>query len=316
MLGLDDYKNSTSPSISSPESHNSDSSVEVSERRGSFVSHPGHPSTGFRPLHSHLPPTVADLSALSKEMMNLPLGFHLSGMSLLPPAFLPPPSLTMFSPYHLYSSHHQPLLNHHTSSNALRHSPEVKTDKDPCKNNNNNVNNNNNDRYTHNHNVLRNDTSPTIEMEHYSKRYYLDAVLKSQRNVNNSPTKTISSIKSNSELESSPIDPGSRVYCNRADRNRIKHEDDEDEDEIDADTEIEEEYDRDNNYQDDEMEENDQDLKHPPPQDNPMDLSMKSLGSQSISTRDTKDDDDEIDPDSDRGSPPPKRRPIDLTTRF
>jgi nuclear receptor subfamily 0 group A len=33
LLGVDEYKNSTSPSISSPESHNSDTSVEVSETR-------------------------------------------------------------------------------------------------------------------------------------------------------------------------------------------------------------------------------------------------------------------------------------------
>lgn len=33
LLGLDDYKHSASPSVSSPESHNSDSSVEVSDAR-------------------------------------------------------------------------------------------------------------------------------------------------------------------------------------------------------------------------------------------------------------------------------------------
>ncbi|XP_018569260.1 knirps-related protein-like isoform X2 [Anoplophora glabripennis] len=33
LLGLDEYKNSASPSVSSPESHNSDSSVEVSDAR-------------------------------------------------------------------------------------------------------------------------------------------------------------------------------------------------------------------------------------------------------------------------------------------
>ncbi|KAL3275766.1 hypothetical protein HHI36_020511 [Cryptolaemus montrouzieri] len=33
LLGLDEYKNSASPSVSSPESHNSDSSVEISDAR-------------------------------------------------------------------------------------------------------------------------------------------------------------------------------------------------------------------------------------------------------------------------------------------
>lgn len=53
LLGLDEYKHSASPSVSSPESHNSDSSVEVSDARRALPLFPG----------------------------------------LLPPAFLPPPGL-------------------------------------------------------------------------------------------------------------------------------------------------------------------------------------------------------------------------------
>ncbi|EFN63431.1 Knirps-related protein [Camponotus floridanus] len=131
MLSLDDYKNSNSPSISSPESHNSDSSVEVSEKRAVFI---GHPS--FRPLHPslQLQQPVADLSVLSKEMISLanPLGFSLGNMSLLPSAFLQPPGLTMFSPYaHIYASHHgasHPLVTNHSSS-MLRRSPVPTNDE-------------------------------------------------------------------------------------------------------------------------------------------------------------------------------------------
>ncbi|XP_076684883.1 knirps-related protein [Andrena cerasifolii] len=276
MLGLDDYKNSTSPSISSPESHNSDSSVEISERRAAFSGHPG-----FRPLHSHLQPSVAELSALSKEMMSLPLGFHLGGMSLLPPAFLPPPSLTMFSPYHLYATSHgasHPLVPNH-SSNLLRHSPVIEDatgaisatntttatttisvdHKDPC------GNNNNNDRYAHNHNMeaSRQSSSPRAEVgETYNKRFYLDAVLKSQRTqVEGSPV----SAKARSEDGSPLCSPGPEPDCL-------------------------------------------------PPQDNPMDLSMKSA---STPARDeTEDDEIDMESGSDRDSPPLKRpAPIDLTTR-
>ncbi|KAF3429076.1 hypothetical protein E2986_12414 [Frieseomelitta varia] len=279
---LDDYKNSTSPSISSPESHNSDSSVEISERRAAFSGHPG-----FRPLHSHLQPSVADLSALSKEMMSLPLGFHLSGMSLIPPAFLPPPSLTMFSPYHLYATSHgapHPLVSNH-SSTLLRHSPVIEDTtspitsataittsttitidgKDSCGNNNNNHSNNNNDRYAHNNNVQtsRQSSSPNEESgETYSKRFYLDAVLKSQRaHPEGSPM-----VKEHSRNNSPLCNVGSETEC-------------------------------------------------PPPQDNPMDLSMKSVAT---SVR-NKAEEDKTDTEnvSDRDSPPAKKRstPIDLTTR-
>ncbi|XP_076246974.1 knirps-related protein [Calliopsis andreniformis] len=268
MLGLDDYKNSTSPSISSPESHNSDSSVEISERRAAFSGHPG-----FRPLHSHLQPSVADLSALSKEMMGLPLGFHLGGMSLIPPAFLPPPSLTMFSPYHLYASHgaSHPLVANHSSS-LLRHSPVIEDssaisattttttttmsidNKDSC------GNNNNNDRFAHNHNVQRQSSSPNAEVgEAYNKRFYLDAVLKSQR-AQGSPAS-----KERSENGSPVCSPESEGDCL-------------------------------------------------PPQDNPMDLSMKSTSTPV--TEEAEDDEIDMESTSDRGSPPLKRpAPIDLTTR-
>ncbi|KAI4471654.1 knirps-related protein-related [Holotrichia oblita] len=46
LLGLDDYKHTPSPSVSSPESHNSDSSVEVSDARR------------FPLFHRLLPPTL------------------------------------------------------------------------------------------------------------------------------------------------------------------------------------------------------------------------------------------------------------------
>lgn len=48
LLGLDDYKNSASPSISSPESHNSDSSVEMGDARRLPLFH-GLLSHGFLP---------------------------------------------------------------------------------------------------------------------------------------------------------------------------------------------------------------------------------------------------------------------------
>lgn len=62
LLGLDEYKHSTSPAISSPESHNSDSSIEVSDARRlpmfpallppAFLPHPGLLfQAGYNPLY-------------------------------------------------------------------------------------------------------------------------------------------------------------------------------------------------------------------------------------------------------------------------
>ncbi|XP_063992881.1 knirps-related protein-like isoform X1 [Diachasmimorpha longicaudata] len=242
MLGLDDYKNSTSPSISSPESHNSDSSVEVSERRAAYGLHPG-----FRPLHPHLPPS--DLSALGKEMMGLPLGFHLGGMSLIPPTFLPPPSLAMFSPYHLYAPAHSSLIpNHPSSVRSPIGSSNTTTigSVDDC-------GNNNNDRYTHNNNTSKGNEPNIPETCH--KRFYLDAVLKSQRT---------SSSHSSASHKSRSADPSPRTSPDR------------------------------------EL-----------PQDNPIDLSMKT----NVTTASDESDEDIDMEDSDCDSPPLKRRPIDLTTR-
>ncbi|XP_051159173.1 knirps-related protein-like [Leptopilina boulardi] len=260
LLGLDDYKNSTSPSISSPESHNSDSSIEVSERRAAYGHH-----QSFRPLHSHIH-HPSDLSTLGKEIMGLPLGFHLGGMSLLPPAFLPPPSLSMFSPYQLYASSHgatHPLLNHSTLQQSQIGNTRHSSDNENCTNNN--------DRLTQNHNNTRSNTPESDEHEElYSKRFYLDGMVKNERS-------TLSE-KTQSELDSPPGSP--------------------DPDNV------------------------------PPPQDNPMDLSMKTVVVASMKHSrsseyldvDNDDDDDDNDDDnnvSDRDSPPLKRRhvAIDLTTR-
>uniref|UniRef100_A0A6V7IFS4 Protein embryonic gonad n=1 Tax=Bracon brevicornis TaxID=1563983 RepID=A0A6V7IFS4_9HYME len=153
MLGLEEYTKTISPSISSPESQNSDSSVEVSEKRAAAA------YAGFRSLH--LPTT--ELSAISKEMMSLPLGFHFGGMPLLPPTLMPPPSLAMFSPYHLYTT--PPAAPLVPSPPAMR-TPSAHDDS---------VNNNNNKNTTNNNSVSTEETS--------NKRFYLDAVLKSQRTL-------------------------------------------------------------------------------------------------------------------------------------
>ncbi|CAG5102610.1 Similar to eg: Protein embryonic gonad (Drosophila melanogaster) [Cotesia congregata] len=249
MLGLEEYKNSTSPSISSPESQNSDSSIEVSERRAAYSLHPG-----FRPLHPHL--GTPDLATLGKDMMGLPLGFPFGSMPMMPPAFLPP-SMSMISPY-LYASypHNPSLISHSLNSSISESNTPLITDE--CKN----INNNN--RYTANHNVV--EELPT------KKRVYLDAVLKSQL-----PSPPLKKMK----LDSPRFDESPEPDCERFETN----------------------------FPDDCL----------PPQDTPIDLSMKAASV--IATSEDSDDErqtqDEVDFESDRESPVIMRRPapIDLTTR-
>ncbi|KAF7996457.1 hypothetical protein HCN44_002089 [Aphidius gifuensis] len=259
ILGIDDYKNSTPPSISSPESHNSDSSVEISERRGIYGLHPG-----YRPIHS--------------ELGGIPLGF-LSGMSLLPPSFMPPPSLSMFPPYHLYAQQQNhsniiPCPPSMLSTSPIGSSNTTTTKKlsfNEFTLNNNNNNNNNNNKYRKNRNDLmdvidgdddddngENDDDDDDDAVTNDKRYYLDTVLKRQRT-----SESHSPISRNSNS----ISPISLL-----------------------------------------------DNDCTPPQDNPIDLSMKQNNQLTIGSDDS---DVDIDVnDSDRDSPILKRRPIDLTIRL
>lgn len=119
MLGLDEYKKSTSPSVSSPESHNSDTSVEVSETRllaggGLF-------------LNSNTKCPSEQLPGSNTKDMFMPLPFAFpQAAAFFPPSqhstFLFPPSSFLY--------HQQPPKSHQS---VLK-------------------NNNNNNRYTHNNN--------------------------------------------------------------------------------------------------------------------------------------------------------------------
>ncbi|XP_018397374.1 PREDICTED: knirps-related protein-like [Cyphomyrmex costatus] len=251
MMNADDYKNSNSPNISSPESHNSDSSVDVSERRAAFA---GHPSIRQLP---HLPPV--DLSALS-----LPLGFPLSGMPLLPSPFIPPPSIAIFPPYahavYHATSHNAPhhLMASHPSS-IPRRSPVITSDEndEPATATTSTVT-----TTTATTTALRISTSLAYSKDFYEKnnnndRFCLDMVLKSEQ-TSERPRKRILS-----EDNSTECSPEREVTCS------------------------------------------------PPPQDDPMDLSMKTVATPD---RLQKEIDDEIDNASDAESSAAKK-PIDLTTR-
>ncbi|GAB0089431.1 Knirps-related protein [Sergentomyia squamirostris] len=159
MLGIEEYGKhpSASPSVSSPDSHNSDSSVEVGDRRNNLL----------RKMPDHLPP-------LSKEQLFMPLPFAaLTSLPMMPPPPFLPQSSLLFSGYHpaLYPQHQgllkpadqQQLLNQQAVAAAA-------------------VVANNNSRFTPNHN--------SKSAEELTKRFYLDAVLKSQMSPSNGATKS------------------------------------------------------------------------------------------------------------------------------
>ncbi|XP_055597997.1 knirps-related protein [Uranotaenia lowii] len=153
LLGLEEYSKhpSASPSVSSPDSHNSDSSNEINDRRNALL----------RQGKLHEPPSI------NKELF-LPLPF--GGLPLMPPPGFLPPSPLMFSGFHpaLYP-HHQGLLKP-ADTPIISSSPLA----------------NNNSRFTPNHNQTssaNNNSTPTETKspDSFTKRFYLDAVLESQR---------------------------------------------------------------------------------------------------------------------------------------
>jgi nuclear receptor subfamily 0 group A len=155
LLGLDEYKNSTSPSISSPESHNSDTSVEVSESRlltgaGLFLNN-NTTTTTTKGSPEQRP------SSNSKDMF-MPLPF--ASLTSLAPTF--PHSAAFFPPSAAASQHSTFLF---PPSSFLYHQQPPRSHQSVLKNNNN--------RYTHNNNG-----------DVYSKRFFLDAILRSQQTPN------------------------------------------------------------------------------------------------------------------------------------
>jgi nuclear receptor subfamily 0 group A len=151
LLGIEEYSKhpSASPSVSSPDSHNSDSSVEVGDRRNALL----RQGKLADPLHG-----------INKDMF-LPL--HFAGLPLMPPPGFLPPSHLLFPGYHaaLYPQHQQGLSSPATESL---------------------LNPNNNSQFTPNHNTNSNKTA-----EVFTKRFYLDAVLSSQRSPSNGNTENI-----------------------------------------------------------------------------------------------------------------------------
>lgn len=150
MLGFEEYTNNhqmASPSVSSPDSHNSDSSIEISDR---------HQILAKQQQQSYLP-NMEQHYPFNKELF-LPLSYP--GF-VHAPGFLPPPqSHLLFPGYHpALFAQHQGLLKPAIDASVLMNPAHLLA--------------NNNSRFVPNHN--NNKTAEELS------KYYLDAVLKSQR---------------------------------------------------------------------------------------------------------------------------------------
>jgi nuclear receptor subfamily 0 group A len=118
MLKLDEYGKhpvaAASPSISSPDSHNSDSSIEIGEKRNPLLNISSNKHLPNSNTQSQQSPM-----AFNKDLF-LPLPF--AGFPLMPPpGFLPPPTHFLFSSYHnaLYEQNHH-LLQQQVQQGLLK----------------------------------------------------------------------------------------------------------------------------------------------------------------------------------------------------
>lgn len=185
LLGFEDYKYpSASPSVSSPDSHNSDSSVEVGDRRNSMLRH-------SLPQRESVPPPP-----FNKELF-LPLSFP--GLQMPPPGFRPTgiPSHLMFPGYHpaLYAQHHgllKPVLDAQSMMNASHQQHMAAAAAAAA------ASANNNSRYAPNHNNNKNDEQ--------NKRFYLDVVLKKQQGSSTEQDQSESKHSCKDENEEQEID--------------------------------------------------------------------------------------------------------------
>ncbi|XP_034483258.1 knirps-related protein [Drosophila innubila] len=366
MLGLDgsgDYGGIkhpslvASPSVSSPDSHNSDSSVEVSSVRGNSLLQLGgkHNASGAATAGEQGSQAAGGGGGgggtapgrppqLRKELSPfLPLPFPgLATMPVMPPPAFLPPSHLLFPGYHpaLYS-HHQSLLKptpeqqqqqaavaaaavQHlfNSSNASgqRFGPQLHAtslpfaghnkDEAAVSPNHNHSNNNNNHILSNGSKATTTTTTMSMSMssaaDELTKRFYLDAVLKSQQH---SPPPLATKLPPHSKQDysiSALVTPNSesgreRVKSRQSNGDAEEDEEREEPSEKTADEDADQEVDED---------EEDLVVSMTPPhspaqeqqlldqlepeqlhvqtaaQDNPIDLSMKTTGSSSSSCPD------------------------------
>jgi nuclear receptor subfamily 0 group A len=276
MLRLDEYAKqqpaaAASPSISSPDSHNSDSSIEIGDKRNSLLStisskqnnsNKQHvPNTQSQQLHQQPSPL-----ALNKDLF-LPLPFAGFPFPMPPPGFLAPPTHFLFSSYHnaLYEQNHhllqqqvqQGLLKTATAASAhdLPSAAALSSAKSPT------LSERSVEETSHHHHH---------QHQHQKKRHYTETLLDLHRSRSEATIKLPK--RSDSPLElmmSGHHHNNNNNSINNSRHHRSNHSEDEEEEDIDM-----------NNDESDEVLTPPRSPKTPnqtlAAENNPIDLSMKS----------------------------------------
>ncbi|BFF97365.1 knirps-related protein [Drosophila madeirensis] len=350
-----------SPSVSSPDSHNSDSSVEVSVR-GNPLLHLGSkpnasgggggssstPGGDVSQSSSSAPGRPPQLQRKDLPPFHLPLSFPgLGSMSVMPPPAFLPPSHLLFPGYHpaLYQ-HHQGLLKptpeqqqqhaavaaaavHHlfNSSSAAsqrgfaptassspfgnHHPLHHKGEEEAPLGHPHNHSNSQNQSQNQHHILANGGKGVSAAADELTKRFYLDAVLKSQQHGSPPPMATKLAPLQHSKQDysiSALVTPNSesggshsRVKSRQSNGGQEEEEEDIAREDASDKEELVDETDGEENDEDEEdlvvsmtpphspaqqqeqqdEPQEDQELEPPPSvaQDNPIDLSMKTTGS-------------------------------------
>lgn len=263
MLSLEEYAKhpAASPNVSSPDSHNSDGSIEVNGRPNANVMHSSHQKssmdanngTNNSSVGPPPPPPPPHPAHLRKDLPPfLPLSFPaLSSMPVMPPPSFLPPSHLLFPGYHpaLYQHAHAGLLKpspeqqaaaaavHQLFNNAPRFHPTTITSSSPSASSREEtrledhlqekslVNNPRTDALNNNH--IPNGSKAAEEL---TKRFYLDAVLKSQQPSPPPMVTKIPNLTKHDHSISALVTPNSESGRNHSNTSRQSNEDDGDED--------------------------------------------------------------------------------------
>lgn len=255
MLSLEEYAKhpaAASPSVSSPDSHNSDSSLEINGRPNINLMHLAnkHGSLEANAAASSSsvgPPPPPHPAHLRKDLPPfLPLPFPaLSSMPVMPPPSFLPPSHLLFPGYHpaLYQHAHAGLLKpspeqqaaaaavHQLFNNAPRFHPTTITNSVSEEHKAEEHKQTESSLLTPRSDALNNNHIPngSKAAEELKKRFYLDAVLKSQQQSPPPMVTKIPNLTKHDHSISALVTPNSESGRNHNNTSRQSNEEEGDE---------------------------------------------------------------------------------------
>ena len=332
MLSLEEYAKhpAASPNVSSPDSHNSDGSVEVNGRANANLMHSSHQKSSLDPTAAgnspnvgHPPPPPPHPAHLRKDLPPfLPLSFPaLSTMPVMPPPSFLPPSHLLFPGYNpaFYQHAHTGLLKpspeqqaaaaavHHLFNNAPRFHPTTITSSSSSSSSREEPRL---EEHLQDKSITSNPRTDTLNNNHIpngskaaeelTKRFYLDAVLKSQQPSPPPMVTKIPNLTKHDHSISALVTPNSESGRNHSNTSRQSNEDEGEEDEQDRQTKSLQDSHSNGHDSEQNNEEEEEDLvvsmtpprspidveedhtsqkSNNPGQDNPIDLSMRTASS-------------------------------------